>query len=110
MPKGEADYWHTLILRASVGRILSEGVKVVVTCNEQEVKPHIAYILAKQQKFGVEVEYCAGNKPCAEGNLGKIQEAIIGKSKEKILLDESDDTFRYIRPLHFGRFLQIYEQ
>ena len=96
MPMGEADYWYTLIQLASAGRILSEGVKVVVTCNEQEVKPHIAYILAKQQEFGVEVEYCAENKPCAEGNLGKIQEAIITQAKDKVVLDNNDDTFRYI--------------
>ena len=96
MPKGGADYWYTLIQLASAGRILPEQINVVVTCSKQEVKPHIAHILDKQQKFGVEVEYCAGNKPCAEGNLGKIQGAIITQSKDKIVLDNNDETFRYI--------------
>ena len=96
MPKGEADYWHTLILLASAGRILPEQINVVVTCSKQELKPHIAHILDKQQEFGVLVEYCAGNKPCAEGNIGKIQEAIIALSKDKMVLDNNDETFRYI--------------
>lgn len=96
MPMGEADYWYTLIQIASAGRILPEGVNVVVTCSEQQVKPHIVHILAKQQEFGVVVEYCAENKPCAEGNLGKIQEAIITQSNDKIVLDNNDETFRYI--------------
>ena len=96
MPKGEADYWYTLIQLASAGRMLPGQINVVVTCSEQELKPHIAHILAKQQEFGVEVEYCAENKPCAEGNLGKIQEAIITQAKDKIVLDNNDETFRYI--------------
>ena len=96
MPKGEADYWYTLIQLASAGRILPEQINVVITCSKQELKPHIAHIFNKQQEFGVEVEYCAANKPCAEGNLGKIQEAIIAKSKDKIVLDNNDETFRYI--------------
>lgn len=96
MPKGEADYWYTLIQLASADRILPEQINVVVTCGKQELKPHIAHILDKQQEFGVEIEYCAGNKPCAEGNLGKIQEAIIAQAKDKIVLDKNDNTFRYI--------------
>ena len=96
MPKGEADYWYTLIQLASAGRILPEQINVVVTCSKHELKPHIAHMLDKQLEFGVEVEYCAENKPCAEGNLGKIQEAIIAQSKEKIVLDNNDETFRYI--------------
>lgn len=96
MPKGEADYWNMLIQTASAGRVLPEGVNVVVTCCEQEVKPHIAYILARQQEYGVEVEYCAVSKPCAVGNLAKIQAATISKSQDKILLDKEDSTFRYI--------------
>ena len=96
MPKGEADYWYLLIQIASAGKTLPAGVKVVVTCDEHEIKPHIAYILAKQQKFGVEVEYCANRTPCAEGNLGKIQAAIISQSQDKIALDKNDNTFQYI--------------
>ena len=96
MPKCEADYWYTLIQIASAGRMLPGQINVVVTCSKQELKPHIAHILDKQQEFGVEVEYCAGNKPCAEGNLGKIQEAIIAQAKDKIVLDNNDETFRYI--------------
>lgn len=96
MPKGEADYWNLLIQTASAGRILPDGIKMVVTCDEQETKPHIAHILAKQQEFGVEVEYCAVSKPCAVGNLAKVQEAIINKSQDKILLDKGDNTLRYI--------------
>ena len=96
MPKSKADYWHSLIRLASAGRVIPEEVNVVVTCGESEIKPHIAYILAKQQAFGVEVEYRTDNKPCAKGNLGEIQAAIISKSRDKITLDKSDNTFRYI--------------
>ncbi len=96
MPKGEADYWYALIKLASVGRILTEDISIVVTCGEQEIKPHIAYILHKQQEFGVSVEYRAGKTKCATGNLGMIQDAIINKSKDKIVLEASDDTFSYI--------------
>ncbi len=96
MPKGEADYWYTLIQLASAGRIIPEQINVVVTCSKQELKPHIAHILDKQQDFGVLVEYCNDKSQCASGNLGKIQEAIITQSKDKIVLDNNDDTFRYI--------------
>ena len=96
MPKGEADYWYMLIQFASASRILPENANIVVTCSKQEVKPHIVHILDKQQEFGVSVEYRAERTQCASGNLGKIQEAIINKSKDKIVLDASDDTFRYI--------------
>ena len=96
MPKGEADYWYLLIKLASAGRILPENMNVVVTCAKHEIKPHIAYILDKQQEFSVVVEYCTEKQPSAAGNLGKIQEAIIGESKDKIILDNGDDTFRYI--------------
>ena len=96
MPKGEADYWYSLIKLAEAGKILPENIKVVVTCGKHEIKPHIAHILDKQQEFGVPVEYCAEKSQRASGNLGKIQEAIIGQSIEKIVLAENDDTFSYI--------------
>ena len=96
MPKGEADYWYDLIQIASASRILPKNIKVVVTCGKKEIKPHVAHILDKQQEFGVSVEYCAEMQCCAAGNLGKIQEAIIGKSKDKIVLDENDGTFHYL--------------
>ena len=96
MPKGEADYWYTLIQVASAYRILPENIKIEVTCAKNEIKPHIAHILDKQQEVGVNIEYCTEKKSCAIGNLGKIQETIIGKSNEKIVLDEKDCTFRYI--------------
>jgi|GEM_PF-2810620 len=96
MPKSEADYWFSLIQVASTGRILPENINVVVTCGKQVVKPHIAHILDMQQEFGVSVEYRTEKQSFATGNLGKIQEAIIGKSNDKIVLDENDDTFRYI--------------
>lgn len=96
MPKGEADYWYDLILIASASRILPENIKVVVTCSEQEIKPHIAHIFAKQQAFGVSIEYRKEKNPCAEGDLGKIQKAILGQSNDKIVLDNNDDTFHYI--------------
>ena len=96
MPKGEADYWYTLIQLASAGRILPEQINVVVTCSKQEMKPHIAHILDKQQEFGVLVKYCNDKSQCASGNLGKIQEAIIAQSKDKIVLDNNDETFRFI--------------
>ena len=95
-PKGEADYWYLLIQLATAGRILAENINVVVTCSKQEIKPHIAHILDKQQEFGVSVEYYAEKAHCASGNLGKIQEAIISESKDKIILDNIDETFRYI--------------
>ena len=96
MPKGEADYWYTLIQVASADRILPKNIKIEVTCAKNEIKPHIAHILDKQQEFRVSIEYRTEMQSCATGNLGKIQEAIIGKSKEKIVLNKSDDTFRYI--------------
>lgn len=96
MPKGEADYWYMLIQFASASRILPENTNIVITCSKQEVKPHIVHILDKQQEFGVSVEYCTDKTHCASGNLGKIQEAIINQSKEKIVMDNDDDTFRYI--------------
>lgn len=96
MPKGEADYWYMLIQFASASRILPENINILVTCSKQEIKPHIAHILDKQQEFGVSVEYCTDKTHCASGNLGKIQKAIINQSKEKIVLDNDDDTFRYI--------------
>ena len=96
MPKGEADYWHLLIQLASASRILPENINIVVTCSKKEVKPHIAQILDKQQEFGVSVEYYAEKVLCASGNLGKIQEAIISESKDKIVLDDVDETFHYL--------------
>lgn len=96
MPKGEADYWYTLIQLASAGRILPEQINVVVTCSKHELKPHIAHILDKLQEFGVLVKYCNDKSQCASGNLGKIQKAIIAQSKDKIVLDNNDETFRYI--------------
>ena len=96
MPKGEADYWYELIQLASAGRILSENIKVVVTCSKHEMKPHIARILDKQQEFGVSVEYRTEKQACAKGNLGKIQEAIIQQSKDKIVLEAIDDTLCYM--------------
>ena len=96
MPKGEADYWYALIQIASAGRILPKEINLIVTCDKQEIKPHIAHILDKQKDFGVSVEYRIERRTCAYGNLGKIQDAIIGKSNGKIVLDKDDDTFRYI--------------
>ena len=96
MPKGEADYWHMLIQLASASRILPENINIVVTCSKKEVKPHIAHILDKQQELGVSVEYYAEKVLCASGNLGKIQEAIISESKDKIVLDDVDETFHYL--------------
>ena len=96
MPKSEADYWYALSQLASASRILPENINIMVTCSKEEIKPHIAHILDKQQEFGVFVEYCTDKTRCASGNLGKIQEAIINQLKEKIVLDNDDDTFRYI--------------
>ena len=96
MPKGEADYWYTLIKLASAGKILPDGINVVVTCGKDKVKRHITYILDKQQEIGVQVEYCDDVAPCADGNLGKVQSAILGESKENVIFDKEDDTFRYI--------------
>ena len=97
MPKGEADYWYDLIQIASSGRILPNDINVVVTCGKEEIKPHIAYILEKQQELGVSVEYRTEKTPCSSGNLGEIQKAIINQSKNKIILDNKDETtFNYI--------------
>ena len=96
MPQGNADYWNMLIQIAASQSILPEGTQVIVTCAQQEVKPHIAYILSKQQEAGVSVEYRAEKQPCAEGNLGKIQQALIGKSQDKIDLTPNDATLQYL--------------
>ena len=97
MPKGEADYWYDLIQLASSGRILPTNINVVVTCSKEEIQPHIAYILEKQQELGVPVEYRTEKTPCASGNLGEIQKAIINQSDDKIILDNKDvTTFNYI--------------
>ena len=96
MPKGEADYWYELIQIAAKGKILPDNFSIVITCDIQEIKPHIAYILGKQQEFGISVEYHSEKSCCATGNLGKIQEAILGEAKDKIVLDKDDDTFHYI--------------
>ena len=97
MPRGDADYWNMLLQVASSGRILPEDTNVVVTCDKAELKPHIAHILSKQQETGVSVEYRVNEQPCANGNLGKIQKAILNETNEKITLDKSDDTFHYIQ-------------
>ena len=89
MPQGESDYWRTLLQIASAGRILPDDIQIVITCCKQEIKPHIAHILAKQQEFGVSVEYRTEKKTFAYGNLGKLQEAILTESKEKISLDKA---------------------
>lgn len=96
MPKGEADYWCQLIQLAAARRILPENIQVVVTCEEREVKPHVAYILSKQQEAGVSVEYRSEKTPCADGNLGKIQRAFLEGTTDKIVLDKMDETFRYV--------------
>ena len=97
MPKGEADYWYDLIQLASSGRILPKDINIVVTCSKEEIQPHIAYILEKQQELGVSVEYRTEKTPCASGNLGEIQKAIINQSDDKIILDNKDvTTFNYI--------------
>ena len=97
MPKGKADYWYDLIQLASSGRILPKDINIVVTCSKEEIQPHIAYILEKQQELGVSVEYRTEKTPCASGNLGEIQKAIINQSDDKIILDNKDvTTFNYI--------------
>ncbi len=97
MPKGEADYWYDLIQLSSSGRILPKDINIVVTCSKEEIHPHIAYILEKQQELGVSVEYRTEKTPCASGNLGEIQKAIINQSDDKIILDNKDvTTFNYI--------------
>ena len=97
MPKGEADYWYDLIQLASSGRILPTNINIVVTCSKEEIQPHIVYILEKQQELGVSVEYRTEKTPCASGNLGEIQKAIINQSDDKIILDNKDvTTFNYI--------------
>jgi hypothetical protein len=97
MPKGKADYWYDLIQLASSGRILPKDINIVVTCSKEEIQPHIAYILEKQQEVGVSVEYRTEKTPCASGNLGEIQKAIINQSDDKIILDNKDvTTFNYI--------------
>ena len=93
---GEADYWYKLIQIASERRILPETIAVIVTCNEQEVRPHIAYILSKQKDMGVSIEYRINKNVCADGNLGKIQKAILDKSEKKVVLKNDDNTLHYI--------------
>lgn len=97
MPKGEADYWLELMQLAVEGRILPADINVVVTCSVGDIKPHIAYILSEQSKRGVVVEFRPIVKAVAKGNLGRIQSAVLSGTDEKISLDNSDDTFCYMR-------------
>ena len=97
MPRGEADYWYQLIETASQKRILPEDFDVVVTCLKEHIKPHIAHILDIQVTKGVKVEYRPIETSVAQGNLGKIQKAILSGSKDNISLDKDDDTFKYIK-------------
>ena len=97
LPLGNADYWNMLIKLAEKKRILPEGFCIEVTCKKNEIKPSIAYILDCQQSKGVEVEYVPTTKSVAEGNLGKIQNAILSGVSDKIKLDSEDNTFSYIK-------------
>lgn len=97
MPRGEADYWNMLIKIVAERNILPLAINIVVTCREVEVKPHIVYILSKLQQAGTSVEYQPVNNPTADGNLGKIQDALLNASKEKISLNANDDTFNYVQ-------------
>lgn len=97
IPLGNADYWHLLKSIASERRILSTDDSIVVTCKEEHIKPHIAYILAKQQEAGISVEFRPTLEPNADGNLGKIQHAVLNRSTDKILLDTNDNTFTYVK-------------
>ena len=97
MPRGEADYWYQLIETVSQRRILPEDFDVVVTCSKEHIKPHIAHILDIQVTKGVKVEYRPIETSVAQGNLGKIQKAILSGSKDNISLDKDDDTFKYIK-------------
>ena len=97
IPRGNADYWHLLKNIATERRILSKDDSIVVTCREEDIKPHIAYILTKQQEAGISVEYRPTLEPNATGNLGKIQRAFIDRSLDKIVLGANDKTFTYIK-------------
>lgn len=96
MPLGEADYWNMLLRHAEEKRLLPEGFKVVVTCGRDEIKPHIAHILESQLEKGVSVNYIHIAGKMADGNLGKIQDALLSGTEDKIKLDGNDDTFRYL--------------
>ena len=96
MPRGEADYWHLLLLKSRVGHTLPKGIDIVVTASQSELCPHIAKILESQQHSGVKVEYRPIEKPVAEGTLGRVQRAIFDEATEKILPLSEDDTLEYI--------------
>ncbi len=95
MPRGEVDYWYILQRLAEKQSVSLRNIDIVVTCGKDILKPHIAYIISKLQDAGVKVEYRPIEVPYATGNLGKIQEAVISNSIEKIALDINDNTFCY---------------
>ena len=97
MPRGEADYWRQLTAIASERRILADGMKVVVTCRSEELKPHIAFVLNEQRAKGVDVSYVPIAATVATGNLGKLQQAILDGSTNPVSFTARDETFRYLR-------------
>ena len=98
MPRGEADYWYELLQLSAKRRLLPEDTDIVVTQGEGEIKPHIAYILAKQCELGVKVCYSPIKECFSEGNLGKIQQMLLdAKADRKISLAPNDKTFCYMR-------------
>lgn len=96
MPRGEADYWHLLLLKSRVGHTLPKGIDIVVTASQSELCPHIAQIIESQQQSGVKVEYRPIEKLVAEGTLGCVQRAIFDEATEKVLPLSEDDTLEYI--------------
>lgn len=93
MPHGSADYWNR-VLRMSAGQLLfPEGTEIVVTQSKESVEPKIAALLDNQARLGLSVDYQPDMKAVADGNLGKIQRWFLNGQKDRIKLDEADDTF-----------------
>lgn len=97
MPRGNADYWHLLIQLAETTSLLPQNARIVVTCSENELKPHIAHILQQQRIRGGDVDFAPITLPVATGNLGKIQQTILSSEKQTIHIDSADDTFNYLK-------------
>lgn len=96
MPLGESDYWNLLLNLSLEKKMLPDEIDIVATCGEYDMKPHIVHILKSLQNNGVKVDFRPVLEKVADGNLGKIQDAVIDGSVDKIVLDDNDRTFRYM--------------
>lgn len=94
---GEADYWNLLLQIVTKSSILPNSIDIVITCSEEQIKPHIAFVFSELSKKGVNIEYKSITTAIAEGNLRLIQNAILNQENGKIALNENDETFTHIK-------------